>query len=281
MPISSLLARLAARWAGVPRIAATSHGFLFNQPGPWPRRAASLALEFLAGRWLTDIYLTVSEAEAADARRLRITRDPIAVGNGRDPGHFRPDPAARARVRATLGVPDDRLVIIAIARLVQHKGLTDIANALRALPEAEFWVVGARLPSDRGSDVAAALRAAGLGGRLRLLGYREDIPELLAAADIFTLASRFEGLPMSVIEAMLCGLPVIATDIRGPREQVVPGETGLLIPPGDIPAFTHALTTLAVDPPRRAAMGAAGRARAVDRYDEARVVARTLDALGL
>jgi len=281
MPISGLLGRLAARRAGVPRVAYTSHGFLFNQPGSWARRGASLALEWMTGRWLTDLLLTVSEAEAADARRWGIFPAPLAVGNGRDTSVFRPDVAVRARVRATLGVPEDRKVVISVARLVQHKGLADVAAALRALPGAEFWVVGERLATDRGPDVAAALRRAGFGERLRLLGYREDIPELLAAADVFALASRFEGLPMSVIEAMLCGLPVVACDIRGPREQVVHGETGLLVPPGDADALATALRDLLADPARRAAMGAAGRARAVERYDEARVVARTLDALGL
>jgi len=281
MPISGLLGRLAARKAGVGRVAYTSHGFLFNQPGPWARRGTSLALEWAAGCLLTDVLLTVSEVEAEDARRLGIARAPVTVGNGRDASVFRPDAAARARVRATLGVPEDRKVVISVARLVVHKGLADVAVALRDMPDAEFWVVGERLATDRGPDVAAALRAAGLGERLRLLGYREDVANLLAAADVFALASRFEGLPMSVIEAMLCGLPVVACDIRGPREQVVHGETGLLVPSGDADALATALRDLLADPARRAAMGAAGRARAVDRYDEARIVARTLDALGL
>src|SRR5215469_16748408 len=95
--------------------------------------------------------------------------------------------------------------------------------------------------------MAALLRAAGLGKRLRLLGYREDVPDLMAAADIFVLPSRFEGLPMSVIEAMLSGLPVIAANVRGPAEQVEPEVTGLLIPPGDAPALAAALARLAAD----------------------------------
>ena len=127
----------------------------------------------------------------------------------------------------------DRVVIIAVSRLVWHKGYPELAAAMRSVPEAELWVVGERLDSDRGADMAAVLRAAGLGDRLRMLGYRDDIPALLAAADIFTLPSRFEGLPMSVIEAMLTGLPVVATNVRGPAEQVVDGVTGLSVPAGD------------------------------------------------
>ena len=99
MPISGLLARAAARAAGVPRIAYTCHGFLFNQPGPAWRRGLSLALERAAGR-ITDTYLTVSEEEAGDARRLGIHPQATPVLNGRDPGIFRPDAAARAALRA-------------------------------------------------------------------------------------------------------------------------------------------------------------------------------------
>jgi glycosyltransferase involved in cell wall biosynthesis len=127
----------------------------------------------------------------------------------------------------------------------------------------------------------ATLCNAGLGDRLRLLGYREDIPALLAAADIFTLPSRFEGLPMSVIEAMLTGLPVVATDVRGPAEQVEDGLTGLKVPAGDAGPLAAALGRLVQDRDLRLRMGEAGRQRALDRYEEAKVLARTLDLLGL
>lgn len=280
MPISGFLARVAARIAGVPRVAYTCHGFLFNHiAAPRRHRAASLLLEWLAAR-VTDVYLTVSEAEAADARRLRIARHAQAVRNGRDPAVFRPDPVARARIRAALGVPEDRVVIIAVSRLVWQKGYPELAQAMHAVPDAELWVVGDRLSTDRGADMEALLRQAGLGDRLRLLGYRTDIPAMLAAADIFTLPSWFEGLPMAVIEAMLVGLPVVASTVRGPDEQVVEGVTGLKVPPGDAPALGHALGRLTADPDLRARMGAAGRQRALDLYDEAKVLARTLDLLG-
>jgi len=149
------------------------------------------------------------------------------------------------------------------------------------VPDAALWVAGDRLLSDRGPDMRALLLSAGLGARLRLLGYREDIAELMTAADIFVLPSRFEGLPMSVIEAMLTGLPVVAADVRGPAEQVLPEVTGLLVPPGDAAALAAALARLAADPALRERMGKAGRQRAVEHYDEAKVLARTLDLLGL
>ncbi len=284
MPISGLLARVAARAAGVPRVAYTCHGFLFNQPGPLLRRAASLGLEWLGGR-LTDTYITVSREEARDARRLWISRRAVAVENGRDPARFHPDAAERARIRAELGTPEERVVVVAVSRLVRHKGHVELLAAMRQVLgrglDAELWVVGERLASDHGEDLepAFAAAAAAMGPRLRRLGYRRDVPALLAAADVFALPSHFEGLPMSVIEAMLAGLPVVATTIRGPREQVVDGETGLLVPPATVAPLAEAMGRLARDAVLRARMGEAGRARALARYVEAAAVARTLALL--
>jgi len=280
MPISGFLARLAARAAGVPVIAYTCHGFLFNQPGPWPRRAASFIMEFVAAR-VTGTFLTVSAAESRDARRLWISRRAVAIGNGRDPALFRPDPEARARVRAELGVPEERVVVTAVSRIVRHKGYPELAAAMRDVPLAELWVVGDRLETDRGDDMVTVLEGAGLGPRLRRLGYRRDVAAVLAASDIFVLPSHFEGLPMSVIEAMLCGLPVVSTDIRGPNEQVVDGVTGFLVPPFTVAPLSEALNRLAHDAVLRRRMGEAGCQRALAEYDEAKVVARTLDLLGL
>ena len=280
MPISGLLARLAARVAGVPRIAYTCHGFLFNQPGPLPRRLASFVLEWLAGR-LTDVFMTVSEAEAADARRLWIAPHAITVGNGRDPAVFHPDLAARARIRAELGVPEDRVVVVAISRLVPHKGYVELLGAMERVPTAELWVVGERLPSDHGADLGPVFADAAAKCAIRRIGYRQDIPAILAAADVFALPSHFEGLPMSIIEAMLTGLPVVSTNIRGPREQVQDGQTGFLVPPFTTAPLAEALNKLVADPVLRTTMGEAGRRRALGRYDEAAVVGRTLDLLGL
>lgn len=281
MPISGLLARVAARAEGVPRIAYTCHGFLFNQPGPAWRRGLSLGLEWLGGR-LTDTFLTVSEAEAADARRLHIHRRAMAVGNGRDPALFFPDAAGRAAVRAELGAPADAVVVLAAARLVRHKGWPELLEAAAAVPGLHLWCVGERLASDHGEDMAPHFARARhvMGGRLRALGYRHDVARLLRGADLFCLPSFFEGLPMSIIEAMLSGLPVVATDIRGPRE-LVTGGTGLLVPPGQVAPLAAALDRLAGDGALRARLGAAGRDRALARFAEAEVVSRTLDLLGL
>ena len=134
------------------------------------------------------------------------------------------------------------------------------------MPEAELWVVGERLDTDRGADMAARCCgppawASGCG----CWAIATDVAGVLAAADIFTLPSHFEGLPMSVIEAMLTGLPVVATDMRGPREQVVDGVTGLLVPPATR-AAAGARAARGWRATRRCARAwaQAGRARALD-----------------
>jgi glycosyltransferase involved in cell wall biosynthesis len=233
-----------------------------------------------AGGLLTDTFLTVSQEEAADARRLGIARNPIAVGNGRNATLFAPDPAARGRIRRELGVPPDRVVVTAVSRLVRHKGYPELLAAMATVP-ADLWVAGERLQSDRGEDMTPYFQNAGLANRLRLLGYRSDVAAILAASDIFVLPSHFEGLPMSVIEAMLCALPVVATNIKGAREQVVAEQTGLLVPPATVVPLAEALTRLATDAALRTRFGTAGRKRALDRFEEHAVIAATLKALDL
>ena len=120
-----------------------------------------------------------------------------------------------------------------------------------------------------------------LKDRVRLLGYRSDIAELLRAADIFVLASHREGMPRSIIEAMMCGLPVVSTDIRGSREEVVDGKTGLLVPVNDPVSLAAAVNELVANAEKRSSMGTAGRKRALDLYDEKKVIERQLEALDL
>lgn len=278
MPISAFLTRLAARIAGVPKIAFTCHGYLHRQTGSPLRQLGGFAMEWIGGK-LTDVYMNVSREEAVEARRLWIHRGAIAIGNGRDPALFRPNPEARARLRAAMGVPDSTVAIVIVSRVVVPKGYIELLEAMQTVP-AELWVVGDRLPSDRGEDLAPHLARFAETGRLRHLGYRADVADILAAADIFVLPSHFEGLPMSVIEAMLTGLPVVATHIHGPREQVTEEETGLLVPVRNAPALAAALHRLATNPALRSHMGQAGLARAQTQFNEARIVGHTLDLMG-
>lgn len=286
-PVAAFVGRLAATRAGVPRIVYTAHGFYFHENMPFPRRQAHIAAEWFAGRF-THTLMTQSEEDAATARRLGLCRtgDILAIGNGSDPNMFKPseDPAARSATRAAIGTPDDRTVILMAGRLVAEKGYNEIVTAMRDI-DAELWAVGARLSSDHAAGINNTIRAAeadpALRDRIRFLGYRADMADLMRAADIFTLPSYREGMPRSIIEAMLSGLPVVATDVRGSREEVIDGETGLLVPVRDSGALALALQSLVHDAARRRTMGGAGLARARNLYDERLVIERQIDHLGL
>jgi glycosyltransferase involved in cell wall biosynthesis len=248
-----------------------------------PARAAFAGLEWLGGRF-TDVLFTQAEEDAATARRLGLCRRGgliAAIGNGSDPGRFFPaaGPEARAAARGRLGLASARPAIVCVARLVAEKGYPELFAAMRAV-DADLWVVGDHAGSIA-ADIAAVEADPGRAGRIRFLGYRADVPELLRAADIFVLPSHREGMPRSIIEAMLSGLPVVATDIRGSREEVVPGETGELVPVAAPDALAAALRTLAEDPRLRARMAAAGLARARALYDEKFIISRQLSLLGL
>lgn len=290
-PVAALVGRYAAwraRRRGRPRIVYTAHGFYFHEHMPVLKRGIFVFLEWLAGR-VTDVLFTQAEEDAATARRLSLLpkgRPVQAIGNGVDPARFHPEPngRARARIRKALGTPMDRPVILMIGRLVGEKGYPELIEAMRDV-DAELWVAGERLESDHAEDIDRAIAAAEtdpvLKSRVRFLGYRGDVPELLRAADIFTLPSHREGMPRSIIEAMMTGLPVVGTDIRGSREEVMPEETGLLVPVKDSDALAAALTRLAGDALLRKKWGEAGRKRALELYDEAKVIERQLEALGL
>ena len=286
-PVGAFVGRLAARRARVPRIVYTAHGFYFHDNMPASRRAAHIGLEWIAGR-VTHTLFTQSQEDADTAQRLGLckTGDILAIGNGSDPAIFKPADTLedRRRIRATIGTPDDRVVILMTGRLVAEKGYRELIHAMRSV-DAELWAVGARLSSDHATGIedviAAAEQDPELRDRVRFLGYRQDMPDLLRAADIFTLPSHREGMPRSIIEAMLTGLPVVATDIRGSREEVIHNETGLLVPLRNAEALAGALQALVDAPERRADMGAAGLARARQVFDESLVTARQLDHLKL
>lgn len=285
-PVAALVGRVAARLAGVPRIVYTAHGFYFHERMPPLKRLMHVTLEWLGGR-LTDVLFTQSSEDADVARRLGLcrTRDIHAIGNGVDPHRFRPAvDDERNEVRRSLGISPDTTVIAVIGRLVAEKGYPELFEAMRQV-DAALWVIGERLASDHASSIAHAIDAAErdpvLSKRIRFLGYRSDIPRLLAAADIYTLPSHREGMPRSIIEAMMAGLPVVATNIRGSREEIVEGVTGFLTPVGDADALASALRQLVGDSALRRRFGEAGRIRAIDLYDEAKVVRRQMDILGL
>ncbi|HEX7972127.1 MAG TPA: glycosyltransferase, partial [Thiobacillus sp.] len=226
------------------------------------------------------------DAQTAIDEKLLPPERILAIGNGVDPARF--DPAARRprdAVREELGLPSDASVIGMVGRLVGEKGVREFLAAAETVAadflEAYFLLIGERLESDHADPVDDALAHAKstLGARLLLPGMRKDIPDLMGAMDVFCLPSYREGMPRTIIEAMMSGLPVVATDIRGSREEVVANETGLLVPARDAVALAGAFSSLLRAPAEARAMGEAGRRRALKLYDERQVVALQIDKI--
>jgi glycosyltransferase involved in cell wall biosynthesis len=266
--------RLAARRAGVPRIVHTFHGFPFHEFQSPARRQAYVSIERRLGRF-TDVSLCVGAGVAAETVRRELTApDRIrTIGVVVD----RPAPTAtigtrsgqrqaRRRARLALGLPADAFVVGVVGRLTYQKAPEDFLAAMQQLGRPDvigIWVGGGELAGQVGR------RARALAGvRVVLAGERTDVPDILPAFDVFALPSRYEGLPTVVVEAMLCGVPVVATAVNAVSDLVLPGETGLLVPPRRPDLLAAALRYLLDSPAAAARMAAAARARLGDRYGE-------------
>ncbi len=181
------------------------------------------------------------------------------VLNGVDCAPFGPlTGEARARVRAALGAAEGELIVITAGRLTAQKAQHHVIAIARALPSLRFAIVGA---GQRAAELSELARAEGVSDRVRLLGLRDDVPALFGASDLYLCTSDWEGMSLTIIEAMASGLPVVSTRTEG-AAHLVTDDTGVLVPIGDVPALTAAVEALAGDPERRARLGAAGAARA-------------------
>jgi glycosyltransferase involved in cell wall biosynthesis len=253
---AGVLARFAAAGAGVPIRIFTVHGWAFAAHSGLPSAIYRAADRVAAG--LTTMTICVSDHERTIGLHARTCRSErtVVIPNAVD---------VAAAPRARHGQRPPRL--ITVGRLKSPKDFPTLVRAVASLrPDAfdELLVVGDG--PDRGA-LAGEVSSLGLDGRIRLLGERADVAALLAGADIFVLSSRSEGLPLSVIEAMAAGLPVVASAVGGLHELVVDGETGLLVRPGDPAALAEALRRLVADRDCRRQLGDAGRARAEERFD--------------
>jgi glycosyltransferase involved in cell wall biosynthesis len=207
-------------------------------------------------------------AEGAEAQRIALLPNGVVMAPAR---------LARCEARAALGVGDGALVIACVANLIPYKGHVDLveafARARTGLPEGSVLLLIGR---DDGMGVAltAQAEARAVIDHVRFLGERNDIADLLAAADMFVLASHEEGSPNAVIEAMAAGLATIVTDVGGSPEAVA--DTGLVVPPRDPAALADALLRLGTDATLRDRLGAAAAARAAAEFSREACIARYL-----
>ncbi|HET9610083.1 MAG TPA: glycosyltransferase family 4 protein [Acidimicrobiales bacterium] len=280
-PKPGLYGRVVGRLARVPVVVNTCHGLYFTETDPWLKRTILLVLEGIAARF-SDAELVQSDEDLDRLVRRRAypRRRTRLLGNGVDLGRFRPDvlgEAERAGLRRELGARDDQIVVGMVGRLVAEKGLLELFDAARRLDDRYLVVVaGPDDPEKPDALDRETMRGATQHG-VRFLGMRDDVDRLYGAMDLFVLPSWREGFPRAAMEAAASGLPVVASDVRGCRQVVDDGVTGLLVPVRDGGALAEAIRTLGDDPARRRRMGAAAVDRARAGFDERRVVEIVLD----
>ena len=266
-PKPGLLGQLAARLAGVPLVVNTLHGFYFHDRMSPLARRFYVALERIAAR-CSDLILSQNAEDVETALRERIARPGQIrhLGNGIDLTRFDParlGPDARRRTRAGFGIDADAPVVGFVGRLVKEKGVGELLQAARLVlervPHARFLLVGGTDQEKADRITPEAAREQGLEPACVFAGIRQDMPEMYRAMDVFVLPSYREGFPRAPMEAAAMKLPCVVTDVRGCRQAVTHGLSGLLVPVGDAAALARAILTLLDDPELARRLGEEGR----------------------
>jgi len=252
--------RLAAWRARVPVVAAALHST------GWPDGVGRLNRMLTP---LTDAFIGVAaehgrhltHGEGFPPEKVHV------IPNGVDTDRFCPRPEARARLRTELGVAVDVPLCGIVAALRPEKNhelfLRAAAGVRDQVPTAHFVIIG---DGPRRGALEALARDLGILQAVHFLGSRNDVDRLLPGLDVFALTSHNEAFPVSILEAMSCGVPVVATQVGSVSEAVEDGATGHLIPPGDRAAATGRLADLLIDRSRARCFGRAARRRLLDRW---------------
>ncbi len=277
---AGILGRLAARQARTPVIVHTIHGWSFHDYMSPIIRWIYIFLE----RWIarfSDALVVVSDRDiqkglqAGIGRReqYRCIRSAIPLDE------FDPRQVDRQAIRQELGIPSDAVVVGNVGRFSSQKNPLDWVRVAalvgQASPQAHFLLVG---DGPLRSQVEEALKQAGLAGRATLTGLRRDVPQMMAAMDIFLLTSLWEGLPRVIPQAMAMGLPVIANRADGVTEAIQDGINGFLCSPGEIEQMANSCIDLAHHPLKRQEMGHRGQVYALQEFDLRRMIS-DLEAL--
>lgn len=262
---AGLLGRLAARSLQIP-VMHTSHGFLFsNRPKSFSGRFYRLIEKFAAG--LGNKVIAVSQSEFEVAQRLKVipAGKITVVHNGL--------PALEPPLWASPTAEPPCLVMV--ARFAEPKDHRTLVNVLGNLKQCSWTLqlIGEGSGRKQMEELAGDL---GIADRISFLGVRADVPAILAGSQIFVLSSKREGFPLSILEAMRAGLPVVASAVGGIGEAVVDGQTGFLVPAGNPVAMRESLEKLITEPRLRQKMGHAGRERFIKHFTLEQMMEKTL-----
>jgi glycosyltransferase involved in cell wall biosynthesis len=270
---AGFVGRLAARLAGVPAIVHTIHGFAFHEESPAPMRCFYSRLERLASRWC-DRIVSVSEFHRAWALELGMCRTGriMAIPNGIAELR-RNREVGLTDLRREMGAAQRDLVVLSMSRLAADKGLEYLIEAAAILPQTErriqIVIAGDGPARDRLQRLVSHL---GVTQRVKFLGFREDVGDLLAASDLVVLPSLREGLSIALLEAMAAGKPIIASSIGSQREVASHADMAVLVRPADARALSEAIARLSGNEALMARLARAARGVYESRYTEDRML---------
>jgi glycosyltransferase involved in cell wall biosynthesis len=259
------LGRLAAWLVRVPIRIYTVHGWAFRAHGGAASVLYQWAERLLRPLTTATVCVADSERRTGLAAHTCDEHTTVVIRNGVGPA------ASQAG-----GARSERPRLVSVGRLQAPKDTVTLVRALAALRGRPFEAVLVGDGPDRPA-VEEEVKRLGLESTVELLGERDDVPQLLGTADVFVLSSHSEGLPMSILEAMAAGVPVVASNVGGVPEVVVDGDTGLLVPPGDPKSLAAAIERLLEDPVLCRRFGEAGRIRVAEHFDLAAVHQAHLD----
>ena len=261
---------------GSPRLVTTEHNVTNGRRRPLLRPLDRL----LYRPYAQVVAVSQAVADSLAAWQPSVAGRITTIHNGIRPEHSVACPGARESIRKELDLPTDATVLIAVGRLIEQKGIDVLLDALHQLPEPRPYLLLAGQGVLQPSLERQAARL-GLGDRVLFLGFRPDVPELLAASDLFVLPSRWEGCPMVLLEALAAGLPAVVTPAGGVPEMIEDGKQGLFVPIDDTRALAVALANLIAHPERRRSFAEAGIERVAEAFDAstlARAFARVYGA---
>jgi len=267
----------AARSLGIPVIY-TVHGWSFHpDQHPLVRRMRILGERYLVSR--SSLNISVSASNQESGKKYIPSFESVVINNGIDKNKFNPD-RVYPDVRIELGIPAGAMLVLFIARFTAHKQplvlLEAFARALPENPDLHLLMVG---DGDQQATAVEMVKRKGLTDKVTFQSFRQDVPAVLAAADIFVLPSLWEGLPIGLLEAMAMGKAVIASEVDGTREIVRSGENGWMVSTDGLEdRLVEALVRLSKDPVQRAVLGA-GAIETVSGQYNAAVMTRQIEQL--
>lgn len=287
-PIAAFIGRIAAKSVNVPFVLYTAHGFYHHEGMKPVTKFFFESLERFACRFFTDYLFcqSIEDSLSALSKHYLDSDKILHIGNGVDTSLFKPDVETGSIVRRELRIPPDAVVVTFIGRMVKEKGVLDLISAfklvLKSAPDTYLVMAGdTGRTMDRDQDTMHRLKEESSNGELRkkiiFTGFYEHPHRLLTATDIFVLPSYREGVPRTVCEAMSSGVPVIATNIRGPREEIDDGVTGYLISTHSPEELAEKIAFLATNKGKRTVMGMNAREKAERYFDERFVLARQIE----